>query len=53
MVTLQEALPGVVSGFGEQLSPVSVTGWLIVTVPPLAVTAKAFPNGSLDEGFLI
>ena len=52
-VTVHDAVPGVVSGFGAQVNPVNVVGWLMVTVPPLPVTAIGFPAASEAEGLNI
>jgi hypothetical protein len=52
-VTVHAAVPGVVSGLGEQDSAVNVTGWVIVTVPPVAVTASRLPAASVPEGLVI
>ena len=52
-VTVHAAVPGVVSGLGEQDSAVNVTGWVIVTVPPLVVTASGLPATSVAEGLAI
>ncbi|HLM99785.1 MAG TPA: hypothetical protein VK335_10910 [Bryobacteraceae bacterium] len=52
-VTVHDAVPGVVSGLGEQDSAVNVTGWVIVTVPPVAVTASRLPAASVPEGLVI
>lgn len=52
-VTVHDAVPGVVSGFGAQANPVNVVGWLMVTVPAVAVMAIGFPAASVAEGLNI
>ena len=39
IVAMQDAVPGVVKGFGVHANPVTVMGWLMVTVAPRPVMA--------------
>ena len=52
-VTLHSAVPGVVSGFGEQASAVKDTGGVMVTVPAPPVIASVLPAASVAEGLAI
>jgi hypothetical protein len=47
IVAVQDAVPGVVKGFGVHANPVTVMGWLIVTVAPTPVTGMRLPAGSV------
>ena len=47
IVAMQDAVPGVVKGFGVHANPVTVMGWLIVTVAPRPVTGMGLPVASV------